>query len=72
MHVGAVLCPCAVPGDVELAEFSLFRQLNVVAEVAVLTLEEGKGGNSGKRAQKFTPNKPPPGVGVGDMGGVRG
>lgn len=43
MHVGAVLCPCTVPSDVELAEFSLFGQLNVVAEVAVLTLEEGRG-----------------------------
>lgn len=35
MHVGAVFSPRAEAGDVELAEFFLLGQLNVVAEVAV-------------------------------------
>lgn len=39
MHVGAVFSPCAEASDVELAEFFLLGQLNVVAEVAVFPLE---------------------------------
>lgn len=39
MHVGAVFSPCAEASDVELAEFFLLGQLNVVAEVAMFPLE---------------------------------
>ena len=38
MHVGTVVCSGAEPSDVELAQFLLLQQLNVMAEVAVVPL----------------------------------
>lgn len=40
MHVGAVLSPGTEPRDVKLAQLSLLRQFDVVAEIAVVSLEE--------------------------------
>lgn len=42
MHVGAVLSPGAVAGDVELAELPFLWQFNVVAEVAVVALRRNR------------------------------
>lgn len=40
VHVGAVLSSGAKSSDVELAQFSLLWQFNVVAEITVVSLEE--------------------------------
>lgn len=40
MHVGAVLGARAEARDVELAQLAFLRQLDVVAEIAVIPLEE--------------------------------
>lgn len=40
MHVGAVLGARTEPCDVKLAQLSLLRQLNVVAKIAVVSLEK--------------------------------
>lgn len=42
MHVRAVVGSGAEPGDVELAQLLLLWQLDVVAEVAVIALVEGR------------------------------
>lgn len=38
MHVGTVVSTGTKPGDVELAQLLLFGQLDVMAEVTVVTL----------------------------------
>lgn len=42
MHVGTVVGAGTKPGDVELAQLLLFGQLDVVAEVTVVTLMMNK------------------------------
>lgn len=42
MHVWTVVCTGTKPGDVELAQLLLFGQLNVMAEVTVITLMMNK------------------------------
>lgn len=40
MHVGAVLSPSTEARDVKLAQFPLLRQFNIMAKIAVVSLEE--------------------------------
>lgn len=42
MHVWTVVSAGTKPGDVELAQFLLLGQLNVMAEVTVVTLLRNK------------------------------
>lgn len=42
MHVGTMLGTGTKPGDVELAQLLLFGQLDVMAEVTVVTLMMNK------------------------------
>lgn len=42
VHVRAVLSPGTEPCDVKLAQLPLLRQLDVVAKIAVVSLEEEK------------------------------
>lgn len=48
MHVGTVVGPGAVPRDVELTQLLLLGQLDVVAEVTVVPLVVGGGGEGGR------------------------
>lgn len=44
MHVGAVLSTSTEPCYVKLAQLSLLRQFNVMAKIAVVSLEKEKTG----------------------------
>lgn len=48
MHVGAVLSPGTEPRDVKLAQLSLLRQFDVVAEIAVVSLKRSRRSELGK------------------------